>query len=402
MILDLQLLTAYLGINAFVWLVLYGLGRGRGGYEDPGDLEDPGALPRVSVIVPLYMEKRASILRTAGSLARQKYPGDLLEVVFAVEEGDLETVEGAAEAVEILKKMGIEAGIVVLRGRRSSKGRALNRALEASRGEIVAVYDADDSLEDSQILRAVSLMISRGYAAVGTRVYRHRRSLLGRLTYIDTVIWYDLVLKTLRRAGLHVPLSGEGLFVRRDVLEQLGGFPETLAEDAYLSLMLFEKGHRVGLLDSFVEEPAPSGIASLVRQRIRWYRGHLECLARILLRGRRRLRAIASYAGPLVALSSLAGSTVATASGISQAQQILQDPGGPGRGAEGIYLAVIAAESSAPLVVIVLVLRGHRGPAKDPRLALLTILMPIYWILISAAALPSLLPRRVEWYRTQR
>lgn len=401
MIPDLQFLTAYLGLNAFAWLLLYGLGRGEGGYEDPGDPGGPRALPRVSVMVPLYMESRSSILRTARSLARQRYPRDLLEVIFAVEEGDLGTAEGAAEAVEILRREGVEARMHVSRGGRSSKGRALNRALETARGEIVAVYDADDGFEDSQILKAVSLMISRGYAAVGTRVYRHRRTLLGRLAYIDTVIWYDLILKALRGAGLHVPLSGEGLFVRREVLEQLGGFPETLAEDAYLSLLLFEGGYRVGLLDSYVEEPAPSSLASLVRQRMRWYRGHLECLARILLRGR-RLRAVAGYAGPIVALSSLAGSTVAAASGIYQAQQALQDPGGPGREAEELRAALIAAESPVPLLVVLVVLRSHRGPVKDPVLAAVAALMPFYWIIISAAALPSLLPKRIEWYRTQR
>ena len=45
-----------------------------------------------------------------------------------------------------------------------------------------------------------------------------------------------------------MPLSGEGLFVRTSVLREVGGFPEVLTEDAYLGIILTERGKRFGLV----------------------------------------------------------------------------------------------------------------------------------------------------------
>ncbi|MEM1611611.1 MAG: glycosyltransferase, partial [Sulfolobales archaeon] len=257
MVLDIMLVTAYLGVNALIWIAMYGVRRDRIVYEriDIGsglNGLDIYGLPKVSIVVPLYLEKPSSIMRTAISISKQRYPRELLDVVFVVEESDVETLWGAEIASKYLMENGIRSNIYIVGGRRSSKARALNMVLKSLEGEIIAVYDADDSFDEDQVSEAVKLMTARGYDAIGVRVYRYGESLLGKLLYIDTVIWYDLIISFLRRSGLHTPLSGEGLYIRRRVLEEVGGFPEKLAEDAYLSLILFEKGYRIGLLDSYV------------------------------------------------------------------------------------------------------------------------------------------------------
>jgi len=313
MSLEMVLLSTYLGFSALIWVAIYSVSRERGSYEKPSQTsnEHSGRQHRVSILVPLYMEKPGSIMKTVSSIAKQRYSKDLYEVWLIVEEEDQETLRGAEKALEFLRSRGVDARIYIVKGGRSSKARALNQVIDRVSGSIIAVYDADDSFDENQLEEAVRLMSSRGYDALGVRVYRYGEGVLGKMIYIDTVIWFDLIINALRKAGFHVPLSGEGLYIKKEVLERLGGFPEKLAEDAYLSLLLFEKGYRIGLLDSYVEEAAPLDITSHIRQRIRWYRGHLECLARILIYGsRKRLKASIGYLGPIVAVTSLVLSVI--------------------------------------------------------------------------------------------
>ncbi len=410
---DLTLLSTYLGFNAIIWIALYTISRDRGSYEKPPDTRGDqgiGDLKRVSILIPLYLENRESILKTVSSIARQRYPRDLYEVLLIVEEEDRDTLSGAAEALDLLRGSGISSEIYVARGGRVSKARALNQALRIAMGDIIAVYDADDVFDENQLGEAVGLMGSRGYDAIGVRVYRYGDGMLGKLIYIDTVVWFDLIISALKKSGLHVPLSGEGLYVRREVLQKLGGFPERLAEDAYLSLLLFEKGYRIGLLDSYVEEAVPIGFLSHIRQRIRWYRGHLECLIRILLYGGgRRLRASISYLGPVVAVTSLIMSIITimiTSSYI--ARSYTQNGEASLNG--GIHsiafreplLLVVFAEALVPLSVVMLAVMGNRGPRRGASLLIYTLIMPIYWILVSLAAVAAIFMRRVAWYKTER
>ena len=79
MVLDIMLVTAYLGVNALIWIAMYGVRRDRIVYEriDIGsglNGLDIYGLPKVSIVVPLYLEKPSSIMRTAISISKQRYP----------------------------------------------------------------------------------------------------------------------------------------------------------------------------------------------------------------------------------------------------------------------------------------------------------------------------------------
>ncbi len=85
--------------------------------------------------------------------------------------------------------------------------------------------------------------------------------------YLESMVWYNAVIPFLKSTIKITPLSGEGLFIRKDVIDSI---PLSLAEDALLSLKLSSHGYSVGLLDSYVYELAPVNIISFIRQRIRW------------------------------------------------------------------------------------------------------------------------------------
>lgn len=75
-------------------------------------------------------------------------------------------------------------------------------------------------------------------------------------------------------------LRGNGMFVRRDALEAVGGWSErALTEDLELSTRLSSAGHHVTLApEAAVHEEAVEGLAALWRQRMRWAEGSIRRL----------------------------------------------------------------------------------------------------------------------------
>ncbi|WP_243679461.1 hypothetical protein [Vulcanisaeta souniana] len=50
-------------------------------------------------------------------------------------------------------------------------------------------------------------------------MYRYRDSVLGGLMYLESIIWYNAIVPFLRTTIKVTPLSGEGLFIRRDAVD---------------------------------------------------------------------------------------------------------------------------------------------------------------------------------------
>ncbi|WP_243670306.1 glycosyltransferase [Vulcanisaeta sp. JCM 16161] len=257
-----------------LWAIQYLVSRRVHAYEKPSlNNTQVENLPKVSIILPVYKEKRQSIEKTLDSISSQNYPRNLLEVLIVVDKDDTHTLNEALKAAEkFLSSLNIKMIINENTGRRL-KAVAMNTAMKHAGGSIVGFYDADDVFPSDQVLNAVLLLMERNYAAVGTRVYRFRSSVLGGLMYLESIVWYNAVIPFLRSTIKITPLSGEGLFIRKDVVDSI---PQSMAEDALLSLKLSSRGYSVGLLDSYVYELAPVNIISFIRQRIRWNRGYAQ------------------------------------------------------------------------------------------------------------------------------
>jgi len=259
----ITLLEALVLIGTVLWITQYSISRRAHAYERPSSVNQQiNQLPKVSIIIPAYREKRQSIEKTLDSLSSQNYPRNLMEVLVVVDRDDVHTLNETLKAVEtFLNSLNIKVIINENAGRRL-KAIAINNAMKHVSGSIVGIYDADDVFPRDQVLNAVLLMMEKNYAAVGTRVYRFRNTVLGSLMYLESLVWYNAIVPFLRTTVKITPLSGEGLFIRRDVVTSI---PESLAEDALLSLELSRRGYGIGLLDSYVYELAPLNIDSARR-----------------------------------------------------------------------------------------------------------------------------------------
>ena len=109
-------------------------------------------LPIYTIVVPLYREERVAP-QIARAIDRLDYPRAKLDVIFVVEESDAATLAA-------LRRFGPRAPhriLVAPRGAPQTKPRALNIAAAYARGALLAVYDAEDLPEPSQLKRAAGL-----------------------------------------------------------------------------------------------------------------------------------------------------------------------------------------------------------------------------------------------------
>ncbi|MCG6901961.1 MAG: glycosyltransferase [Rhodobacter sp.] len=231
-------------------------------------------LPAVSLLVPLY-EETAIAHRLIERLQRIEYPKELLDICLIVEADDAAT-RATLAMIELPPYM---RQITVPFSTLKTKPRALNYALDFCRGDIIGVYDAEDSPAPDQIYRVVQRFYQRGPEVACLQgvldFYNTRRNWMARCFTIEYAAWFRVILPGLARLGLVVPLGGTTLFFRRNVLEQLGGWDaHNVTEDADLGVRLARHGYRTELIDTVTLEEANCRFWPWVKQRSRWLKGY--------------------------------------------------------------------------------------------------------------------------------
>jgi cellulose synthase/poly-beta-1,6-N-acetylglucosamine synthase-like glycosyltransferase len=236
--------------------------------------DEESALPCFSVIVPVKNE-RPVIGRILKALDCLEYPVDKFEIV-VVDDG---SVDGT---VEICKEFASsrENFRLLQRSERIGKASALNDGVAQSSGEIIAVFDADNVPASDSLRLAAECFSDPMVAAVQGSIHsiNSHENMLTRFLAYEDFVWCEAFLRGKDALGLFVHLRGCCQFVRRRVLEDLGGFDEdTLAEDIEISARLTEKQHSIKYASNVRSwQESPSTLAGLLKQRTRWYRGHME------------------------------------------------------------------------------------------------------------------------------
>ncbi|MEM2507217.1 MAG: glycosyltransferase family 2 protein [Nitrososphaeria archaeon] len=192
----------------------------------------------------------------------------------------------------------------------NGKPSALNYALKYAKGEIVAVFDADNVPEPNALKRAVKYFHDSSVAAVQGRLCVINAD-ENMLTKIVRGVGIEAYLKGKDALGLFVPLKGTCQFVKRNILVKLNGFNEdVLSEDMGSSAKLTEKDHKIRYAsDVYSWQEASSRIRPFFTQRTRWYRGAMQVAfkyGRLMTKpNRRNLDAELTLIGPFILITSL-------------------------------------------------------------------------------------------------
>lgn len=232
-------------------------------------------LPKVSVLVPLFRETEiAGALVTR--LSRLTYPKALLDVILVLEENDTLTRDTLA-AITLPRWMRV---VEVPEGAPKTKPRAMNYALDFCDGDIIGIWDAEDSPDPDQINKIAERFLSAPPEVVCLQgildYYNPRQNWLARCFTVEYATWFRLMLPGMSRLGFAIPLGGTTLFFRREALEELGGWDaHNVTEDADLGFRLARHGYRTEMIETVTGEEANCHVVPWIRQRSRWLKGYM-------------------------------------------------------------------------------------------------------------------------------
>ena len=353
-------------------------------------------LPVYTVMAALYREGR-SVAHLLRALSALDYPREKLDIKLLLEADDRETQIALAH---LDLPQNVEILIVPPFGPRT-KPKALNAGLPFARGEMVAVFDAEDRPDPSQLRAALDTFRRHGgdVACVQASlcIDNSADSWLACMFTAEYAGQFDVFLRGFSQFGLPLPLGGSSNHFRTAPLREVGGWDAyNVTEDADLGFRLARFGYRAVMFSSTTYEEAPARAGAWLRQRSRWMKGWMQTWI-VHMRSPRQLIRQSGLAG-FFTLNLLVGGNVLTALAYpiligaclleigltaagSTAIDMFADP------FAGLHFTTIAAGYLSTVAVSLIGLARR----KLLRHAWVLLLTPFYWACLSVAAWRALL-----------
>jgi cellulose synthase/poly-beta-1,6-N-acetylglucosamine synthase-like glycosyltransferase len=268
--------------------------------EKEKDKVELSSQPKISVLIPAYKEREV-LEECVKKLYEADYPREKLDIILLTEKDDLETNEIAEKLKE---KYQLKHIIVEQTEEPRGKPRALNQGLKYAEGDIVGVIDAEDIISPDLFKKVAYKIKEENFDAIQgildmANDYDGWKNLQFRAEY---GYWFRNYLPSLAKVKFPVPLGGTTNFIKREVLEELGGWDAyNVTEDFDLGLRLyneekivgttypvtkrkgiFKDKYKVGIFNSVTKEESPITWGSWIRQRTRWQRGKIQTLKKYI------------------------------------------------------------------------------------------------------------------------
>ncbi|MGH9399273.1 MAG: cellulose synthase family protein, partial [Thermoanaerobaculia bacterium] len=275
----LGLLAVY-GAHRVLMVVLYY--RHRAQAPRPNGPLDP--LPRVTVQLPIYNEVYV-VERLVEAVAALDYPKELLEIQILDDSTD-ETRDIAKSVALRARARGLDVAYLPRDNREGFKAGALQRGLEAGRGEFLLIFDADFVPRSDLLRQALPHFSDPGVGMVQAR-WEHLNRGYSLLTRIQSVLLdgHFVIEHTARnRSGCFFNFNGTAGVWRRRCLEEAGGWQsDTLTEDLDISYRAQLAGWRfVYLKDLVAPAELPVDMNGFKSQQHRWAKGSIQTGRKLL------------------------------------------------------------------------------------------------------------------------
>ncbi len=360
---------------------------------------DLAAFHSFSLIVPARHEENV-LAATLSRLIQTDHPD--FEVIVVVGHDDEATAAVAQRFAAAHRDL---VKVVVDHSWPKNKPKALNTALPYCRGEIVGVFDAEDDVHPALVRRVDQCLQRTGADVVqaGVQLTNLHSSWFSLRNALEYYFWFRSRLQFHARVGF-IPLGGNTVFMRTEVLRQVGGWDEEcLAEDCEIGVRLSSMGAKTVVFyepELVTREETPPTLRAFVRQRTRWNQGYLQTLSRGYWRNLPQTqRALGVYTLAMPYLLALAWLMIPTAIGTAIA---VTAP---------VPLTMLLFLPIVPMLVVLAVETaglgdlcrsfGERASVRD--YARLVIGLPVYQVVLAFAAVRAVIREAVGargWEKT--
>lgn len=239
----------------------------------PKRFPETDKLLRFAVLVPARNEE-SCIAGIIESLQKQNYPQELIDIFIIPNNCTDNTAYAAKQAGGLILPVPVWV---------HNKGAALHEAfkllLSTESHEAYCVFDADNEV-NPDFIAEMNKALNSGYRVAKSRILAKNPNESWVCACYETYFCNaNLFLNTARqKLGLSARLIGTGFAVRRDLMEELGGWnTETLTEDAEFYAILSSRGEKTAYCGSAVTyDEEPLTFRESMTQRRRWMSGIMK------------------------------------------------------------------------------------------------------------------------------
>ena len=232
----------------------------------------PPAGLTVDVFIPTINEPVEMVRRTVLASVNMEYPHE----TWLLDDGN------RPEMAALAREQGCQ---YLARGTNThAKAGNLNHALASTRGQFIAIFDADHAPKRTFLTRTLGFFSDRKVAFVQTpQDFYNLDSFQHRWKRGWTKLWTEqsLFFRVIQRGKDYWNAAffcGSCAVLRRSALEEIGGFATgTVTEDLHTSIRLHKKGFKsIYCAESLAFGMAPCTMAPFIRQRVRWGQGAMQ------------------------------------------------------------------------------------------------------------------------------
>ena len=232
----------------------------------------PEEMPDVDILIPTCGEPVQLLRDTVLACRKLKYPQEKLHI-YLCDDADSAEMSAMAHRERI--------GYFARADRTNAKAGNLNAALKKTASPLVAVFDADMQPKSSFLRNLLPYFLEdEKLGFVQTPQHFRNKDLFqpflsGKKEVPDEQAYFYQCIEPASSRFNGVILAGSNVLIRREALEEAGGFAEwTLTEDFATGMEIERLGwHSLAVSEVMAEGLFPERFSSLIRQRIRWARG---------------------------------------------------------------------------------------------------------------------------------
>ncbi|HGM3507826.1 TPA: glycosyltransferase family 2 protein [Clostridioides difficile] len=242
--------------------------------------------PMVSILVPAHNEAKV-IGRTVESLLLLNYPKNKMELIVINDNSS----DNSKEILEDIKNKYDNYNFTIINTDNLTGGKgksnALNIGYTISKGEFIAVYDADNTPDRNALRYLIQTIVmdDKLGAVIGKfRTRNKNKNLLTKFINIET-----LSFQWMSQAGRWqlfnlCTIPGTNFILRRSIIEEIGGWDsKAIAEDTEISFRIYKLGYKIKLVpQSITWEQEPETVKVWIKQRTRWAKGNIYVLMKYI------------------------------------------------------------------------------------------------------------------------
>ncbi|MGL5477452.1 MAG: glycosyltransferase [Clostridium sp.] len=240
--------------------------------------EELDEYPFVTIMVPAHNESKV-IRKTVEALLDFDYPSDRYEVIVINDNSS----DNSHEILTNIQKEKPDKNLIVISTDSITGGKgkstALNIGFKESKGEYIAIYDADNTPEKSALKYLVQTLQeddSLGAVIGKFRCRNKRKNLLTKFINIETLT-FQWMAQAGRWQFLNLcTIPGTNFIMRRNIIEEIGGWDtKAVTEDTELSFRIYRMGYKIKFMPKAVTwEQEPQTLKVWIKQRTRWAEGN--------------------------------------------------------------------------------------------------------------------------------